>query len=153
MNFESNKIQLTIFNGKFLISDRMPIKYLEITAFLILCSIFSIFFLGLAGIIYSIIFCLGYILFRFFAWIIWKKIEINIESRKLTTTRMVFNKETKTDIITNKFDFSNLILKEFEQSGMKRGMIQYKNHKLNDLMLLTHQKDIELLKNELFNKY
>ena len=130
----------------------MPIKFPDISIFLILTSVFAIFFIGLAGIVYAFIFSLGYVLFRYFAWMIWKKIEINIQDKKLTITNMVFNQRKRSEILTEKFDSSYLILKEFKQSGMKRAMLQYQSHKLTDLVLLTHQEDIELVKNELFNK-
>lgn len=65
---------------------------------------------------------------------------------------MVFLKEKRKEILTQKFDYSNLTLKEFKQSGMRRAMLQYQSHKLVDLLLLTQQDDITLVKNELFTK-
>ena len=65
---------------------------------------------------------------------------------------MLLNKTKSSEILTSNFDYSNFTLKEFEQSGMKRAMIQYQSHKLIDLLLLTHQDDIELVKNKIFNK-
>ncbi len=130
----------------------MPIKFLDISIFLVLTSVFAIFFLGVAGIVYSLIFSLGYVLFRYFAWLIWKRIEIDFNSKKLTVTNMLLNKIKSSEILTSNFDYSNFTLKEFEQSGMKRAMIQYQSHKLMNLLLLTHQDDIELVKNKIFNK-
>ena len=130
----------------------MPIKFLDISIFLVLTSVFAIFFLGVTGIVYSLIFSFGYVLFRYFAWLIWKRIEIDLDSKKLTVTNMLLNKTKSSEILTSNFDYSNFTLKEFEQSGMKRAMIQYQSHKLIDLLLLTHQDDIELVKNKIFNK-
>ena len=152
MNIETSKIQLDISEEKIYISDRMPIKFVDITIFLVLTLAIAIFILGVTGIIYSLLFSIGYILFRYFAWVIWKKIEIDLDRKKITITHMLLNNARSTNILTDKFDFSNLELNEFEQSGMKRAMIQYKNHKNNDLLLLTHPKDIEIIKNELMNK-
>ncbi len=70
----------------------------------------------------------------------------------MTITNMFLNNVRSINILTNEFDFSDLELSEFEQSGMKRAMIQYRNHKINDLLLLTHPKDIETIKIELMNK-
>jgi hypothetical protein len=152
MNSDTSKIQLNISDDRITISDRMPIKFLDISIFLVLTSVFAIFFLGVTGIVYSLIFSLGYVLFRYFAWLIWKRIEIDFDSKKLTITNMLLNKVKSSEILTSNFDYSNFTLKEFEQSGMKRAMIQYQSHKLMDLLLLTHQDDIELVKNEIFNK-
>ena len=152
MNSDTSKIQLNITNERITISDRMPIKFLDISIFLVLTSVFAIFFLGVTGIVYSLIFSFGYVLFRYFAWLIWKRIEIDLDSKKLTVTNMLLNKTKSSEILTSNFDYSNFTLKEFEQSGMKRAMIQYQSHKLIDLLLLTHQDDIELVKNKIFNK-
>ena len=152
MNSDTSKIQLNITDERITISDRMPIKFLDISIFLVLTSVFAIFFLGVTGIVYSLIFSFGYVLFRYFAWLIWKRIEIDLDSKKLTVTNMLLNKTKSSEILTSNFDYSNFTLKEFEQSGMKRAMIQYQSHKLIDLLLLTHQDDIELVKNKIFNK-
>ena len=152
MNSDTSKIQLNISDERITISDRMPIKYLEIILFLIVTSVIAIFLLGIPGIVYSLIFSLGYVLFRYFAWLNWNRIEIDINSKKLTITNMLLNKSKSSEVLTSNFDYSNFTLKEFEQSGMKRAMIQYQSHKLTDLLLLTHADDIKLVKKELFNK-
>jgi hypothetical protein len=152
MDLDTSKIQLDISAGKISISDRMPIRYLEILLFIVVTSVASVFFVGIAGVIYSLFFSLGYVLFRYFAWLIWKRIEIDIDNKKLTITNMLLNKSKSTEILTSNFDYSNFTLKEFEQSGMKRAMIQYQSHKLTDLLLLTHAGDIELIKKELFSE-
>lgn len=152
MNIDASKIQLEISDEKILISDRMPIKFLDISISLLLTGAFAIFFLGVVGIFYALIFTSGYVLFRYFSWIIWKEIEIDFNTKKLTTSWMLFTKRKRTETLTTKFDSTNLTLKKFEQSGMKRAMIQYQNHTLNDLLLLTHQDDIDLVKQRIFDK-
>lgn len=152
MNFETSKIQLHISEKKIVISDRMPIKVSDIAMFLGVISAIAIYFFSIVGVIYAVVFGLGYIVFRYFAWIIWKRIEIDHDSKKLTISNMLLDKVRNTKVLTNKFDLSNLTLYEFEQSGMKRGMIQYKNHKKNDLMLLTHPSDIDAIKYRLMSK-
>ena len=152
MNSDTSKIQLDISDERITISERTPIKFPEIFIFLILTSVFAIVFLRVTGIVYSLIFSLGYVLFRYFSWLIWKQIEIDFNSKKLTITKMLLNKTTSTEILSSNFDYSKFNLKEFEQSGMKRAMIQYQSHKLMNLLLLTNQDDIELVKNEIFSK-
>jgi hypothetical protein len=82
----------------------------------------------------------------------WKQIDISMKNRNVTVTSMVFNKKRQTEILTTKFNQSNLIFNEFEQSGMKRAMLQYKTHKIIDLLLLTHKDDIKLIKSAVFDK-
>lgn len=151
-SLESPKIQLTISKEKMTISDRMPFYILDVSWFILSISIVAISILGIVGIVYAFVFSIGYLLFRYTAYIIWKTIEIDFVKNQLTITNMVFNKENNTQLVTSCFKRDNLILKEFEQSGMQRAMLQYKSHKITDLVLLTHSKDIELVKRRLFNK-
>lgn len=150
MNFDSKKIEINKSTELISVSDRMSIKFGAILILLTFTFALSTFFFGIIGIVYSVLFSLGYILFRYFAWVFWKKVEINTEHNTLTIAHMFVNKEKGKKVITQKFNMSNFILKEFEQSGMKRAMLQYKTHKLVDLILLTHEKDIEEVKSQLF---
>lgn len=153
MNLETSKITLEVTDNKVSISDRMTMKVSEIIVFLVVTSSIAIFILGLTGIIYSLLFSSGYILFRYFAWVFWKRIEIDFKNRRLTVTDMVLNNRKSTEILTNQFDPSKLILREYEQSGMKRALIQYKNHKVNDLLLLTHPADIDVIREQFMKNH
>lgn len=151
-SLETPKIQLTISKEKMIISDRMPFHILDVILFVLSISIVAVFILGIVGIVYALVFSIGYLLFRYTAYIIWKTIEIDLVKNQLIITNRVFNKKNKTQLISSSFKRDNLILKEIEQSGMQRAMLQYKSHKIIDLVLLTHSKDIELVKRRLFNK-
>jgi hypothetical protein len=145
MKAETSKIQLDISDDRISVSDRMPIRFLDTAFFLLLTSILAIFFLGAVGVIYSLLFSLGYALFRYFAWLIWKRIVIDLVHHKLTDTRMLLNSPRSSETITTKFDIAHLEFHEFEQSGMKRAMIRYRTHKEHNLLLLTHKKDIAII--------
>lgn len=152
MNFEAEKLQLDITDKKISISDRMTIKHVPVLVSLLITSILAVVFLGLLlGVIFALVFSIGYFLFRYLAWFIWKRIEIDLGNGRLTISHMLLNSKRRTDLLTNKFIVSDLKLKEFEQSGMQRAMLQYQDHKLHDLLLLTHPKDIELIKREVFS--
>jgi hypothetical protein len=150
MNFETSKIQLEITPDKIIISDRMPLNWLDIGLFIGIAYAALGLILGPSGLIIASLLSLGYIFFRYFAWLIWKQIDINLCTKTISVKHMFLAQNTSTEIISEKFDLSKLCLHEFEQSNMKRAMIQFNNHKINDLMLLTHLDDIQLIKTKVF---
>ena len=62
---------------------------------------------------------------------------------------MVFNKVWRKKILSTSLNPDNLILKEFVQSGMQRAMLQYHKGAEVNILLLTNQEDIELVKQTL----
>ncbi|SOE19865.1 hypothetical protein SAMN06298216_0366 [Spirosomataceae bacterium TFI 002] len=152
MNSNPSKIKIESNEGCVFISDRMPLLFKEIVVFILGCYSLSFFLFGQIGIVHASIISFGYLLFRFFAWVFWKKIELNNTNKKVILHQMLFTKVKKTKVYLGIYEKSDLSLREFEQSGMKRAMIEYQNHEINQLLLLTNVKDIELVKKEIFNQ-
>lgn len=149
---ETEKIQLKVSDDLIEISDRMPINVVDILLFLLVISAVAVALLGPVGVVYSVLFSIGYIAFRYMAWVMWQKIEINLETNQITTTKMIFGKNMGSRVLSNRFKMKDLNLREFEQSGMQRAMLQYDSHLIHNLLLLTHPKDIRLIKEEVFKR-
>jgi len=149
-NLQTPKVKCIVFKNKIIISDRMPLNVKNILLFLLLTFIVTVSILGIVGVLYTIVFSIGYILFQFMAWIYWIQIEINLIKNQMIIFKRILDRSKKTKVVISNFRREDLILNEFQQSGMTRAMLQYHGHKITDLMLLTHSKDIELVKQILF---
>jgi len=139
--------------NKIIISDRMPLNIKNILLFLLLIFVVTVSILGIVGVVYTIVFSVGYILFQFMAWIYWRQIEIYLIKNQMIILRRILDRSKKAKVVISNFRMENLILNEFQQSGMTRAMLQYQGHKITNLMLLTHSKDIELVKQNLFKDH
>lgn len=149
-NKESGKISISKKDSRILISDRMPFLLKDILIFLISnLVVLSILFLGKFAIVYMLFFAIGYLVFRYFAFIFWKELEIDLQTNTFISHQMFMGIKYRNQVITKAFKAENFTLKEFEQSGMQRAMLQYKTHKTLALILLTTQKDIDFVKSKL----
>lgn len=53
------------------------------------------------------------------------------------------NKVTKCRVVSNRFDKTNFIFKEMNQSGKKKFLVQYKEYKTHDLFILQDENELK----------
>lgn len=135
------------------LSDRIPFKWKELmiwtsTSFLVL-----IYFLGIGvGVFVAILTLIGYVFYRFTAWIFYSEIKIDEQSGKMTRLKNFFNRTQKVELITEKFDPNQFEFTELTRSGKTKFLMNYRTHKNNELLILKNQKDKEYIENYIRKK-
>jgi len=129
------------------LSNRIPFKWKELLLWTSASFIFTIYFLGLAiGIYVAILTLIGYIFYRFAAWIYYSEIKINDKNGKMTRLKKILNRTHKTELITENFDSSRFEYADLSRSGKNKFLIRYNTHKKHDLLILKNKKDKEKFK-------
>ena len=124
------------------LSDRIPFKWKELMIWSAASFIFMIFMFGwLVGIFIAILTLVGYMLYRFAAWIYYSEIQIDEKSGKMTRLKKILDRTQKSELITNKFDSNRFEYSELTCSGKTKFLMNYRTHKNNELLILKSETD------------
>lgn len=130
------------------LSDRIPFKWSALLVWTSGSFFIPIYFLGFAvGIFVGTLTLIGYLLYRFAAWIYYSEIEIDVKSGKMKRCKKILNRTQKIELITDKFNEKGFEYKELQRSGKTKFLLSYRTHKNHELLLLKNKTDKEFVEN------
>lgn len=151
LHIEPKYFNLKEVEGVHILSDRMDFKWLEVVifplSFFVLMMI--IFSNPLIALQISIIVGLFYFIFRFFAFIYYTELSINMSNENLMLTKKLFNKTKSVEIITDKAEFENFHFQELKRSGKTKYLLKYKTYKDTNLLIIKTPEDKKIIENYL----
>ncbi|GFZ94785.1 hypothetical protein GCM10011531_28110 [Aquaticitalea lipolytica] len=130
------------------ITNRSNLNIIEI----IIIPIVSLLIIGLlvnwiVGIVIALLNLLLYPLIRFSTWVFYK--EVRLCHNELFVLNKFLNKSLSCKLITNDFNKKKLFIKEHKAGSKTNYILQYKTHKIIDLLILEDKNDIiRILGNE-----
>ncbi len=129
------------------LSDRILFNWKELLIWTFTSFIFLIFFLGIKiGIFVAILNLIGYIIYRFAAWIYYSELKIDEKSRKIVRLKKILDRTQKIELISEKFDPNRFEYSELTRSGRTKFLMSYRTHKINELLILKNVSDKKLIK-------
>ncbi len=129
------------------LSDRILFNWKEILIWTFTSFIFLIFILGIKiGIFVAILNLIGYIIYRFAAWIYYSELKIDKKSRKIVRLKKILDRTQKIELISEKFDPNRFEYSELTRSGRTKFLMSYRTHKINELLILKNVSDKKLIK-------
>ena len=135
------------------LSDRTPFKWKELmlwssTSFLVL-----IYFLGIGvGIFVAILTLIGYVFYRFAAYIFYSELKIDEKSGKIIRIKKFLDNVQKEELITKNFDPTRFEYTELTRSGKTKYLMSYRTHKNSELLILKSRADIESVQKYILEK-
>ncbi|WP_375252100.1 hypothetical protein [Dokdonia donghaensis] len=146
MNHKGNYYKISRNGNVHTLSDRLPFNWKELFNWTAASSVFLIWFLGIGlGIFVTALTSIGFISYRFTAWIYYSELKIDEKTGEVTYLRKILEHTQKTELLTNKFDSKRLQFSELTRSGKTKFLMNYRTHKNNELLILNSKKDKEFI--------
>ena len=126
------------------ISNRGSVSYKE----LLIIPLISFFVIGffiswVIGFIIGLLYLILYPILRFSTWIFYK--ELILKNNKLYLTNNFLNKKINNKLVTDSFDITKLSVNEIANAGKIKYLLQYKTHKIFDLLIVNDKSVIKNL--------
>lgn len=135
------------------LSDRIPLKWEEMVVWTSGSFLLLIYFLGIGvGIFVAVLTLIGYMLYRFAAWIYYSELKIDEKSGKMIQLKKALGQTRKVNLITEKFDPDRFEYSELIRSGKTKFLMKYRTHKDNELLILKSKKDKEHIEKYIADK-
>lgn len=146
MNHKGSYYKISKNGNVHTLSDRLPFNWKELFIWTAASSVFLIWFLGIGlGIFVAALTSIGYILYRFTAWIYYSELKIDEKTGEVTYLKKILEHTQKTELLTNKFDSKRLQFSELTRSGKTKFLMNYRTHKNYELLILNSKKDKEFI--------
>jgi hypothetical protein len=153
----TKQFNLTKDGTTYVIDDQLKINKKEMLLYPLPMFIFiSLVLIGLYGsdiligillsALLSFLFGVLYILFRFSAWLFYQEIKIDPDKRILMVTKKILNFYESTKFSISNYDPDRILFTEYNRGGHKKFILQYRNHKILDLLVVNsedNKNDIE----------
>ncbi|PIB27867.1 hypothetical protein [Maribacter sp. 4G9] len=124
------------------LSNQIPFKWKEMIIWTSTTLFLLIYFLGIGvGIFVAFLTWIGYMLYRFAAWIYHSELNIDEKSGKIIQLKKTLGKTRKINMITEKFDPERIEYLELIRSGKTKFLLNYRTHKDNVLLILKSKTD------------
>ena len=154
MNENEDYFRISKNGDVHLLSDRIPFKWKELTVWNSISFIVLIFIFGwLVGLLIAILTLIGYIVYRFAAWIYYSEILIDEKNGKMIRLIKILDRTQKVDLITDKFDPKRFEFLELTRSGKTKFLMSYRTHKNHELLILKNKTDKELVEKYIAEKF
>lgn len=147
MNKNSIYFHVTETENELIIDDRLEVSWKEIILypfpfFLALIFLKEYWFVVLP---LFLLISLGYLFFRFFAWLFYKKIKINKINKNIEEVHFFLNRKRSYTLIDTMFSIDNISFLKEERSGDLKFILRYTNYKNYDLLVVKSIEDKSLL--------
>ncbi len=146
MNEKEDYFRISKNGAIHILRDRIPLSWKTLIVWPFVSFIITVYWLGLlVGIIIAILTLVGYILYRFTAWIFYSEIHIDEEKRECTLHKKILNRTQSVHIVTDTFDPNQFKFIPIQRSGKSKYLMQYRTHKNYDLLILKNEADKNLV--------
>ncbi len=154
MNEKEDYFRISKRDHIHILSDRILLNLTEVLCIPISTFLITFLIFGnwLIGFVIGLLTGVGYVLYRFGAWIYYSETQIDEKSGKMIRKKKILNRTQNVDLITDKFDPSRFEYSELNRSGKNKFLMTYRTHKNHDLLILKNSTDKNLVESYIKNK-
>ncbi|WP_431127037.1 hypothetical protein [Flagellimonas flava] len=135
------------------LSSRTPFKWKELMIWTSASFVFLLIWTGwLAVLLITILTSVGYMLYRFAAWVFYAELKIDEKSGKIIRLKKFLDSVQKEELIAENFDPNRFEFTELIRSGKTKYLMSYRTHKNNELLILRSRADKESVQKYILEK-
>lgn len=152
MDKNTNYFQVNNSGEGFILTDRIQFNWLEIIKYPLPLTIGLILFLKptpVLGIFLGLGLGLFYLIFRAFAWFFYKELTIDKNKRTVRLNHKFLDKTYGADLIDKDFKLEKIKFIKIEQSGKTKFLLRYETYKVNDILIIKSENQMETIKSAL----
>ena len=153
MDKNSKYFHLSDTSERFYLNDRVEMNLKEIIMYPLPLTIGLILFFEdvsvVLGLLIGTFFGILYVIFRGFAWFIYKELIIDKNKMTVRLNRKFLSSLRQSEIIDKKFQFEKVRFIKMEQSGKVKFILRYETYKTYDIMIIKSMEQKETIENAL----